>query len=186
MVVDTACAKQCAGSEWTQIHERRLADSGLQMIRQQSQERLRLGISRTLSSSKCLFPAGIAGAPIVLKCSEIDADPTLLLLASAGTLKFSEPSSIAAADKSTSPRSGSTKYRYGSHVRAISHVVPRPVHLQGFPGTRTRGTSTSSVTPSCRPKSPICQVLSARRRLAFRRHSVARDVPERSGQSRIP
>jgi len=82
MVVDTACQRQCVGTNSIRKHAQVLAELGLMIPSFPTEEGFAFGISSCASRVRHQLPSGIASVPCILQASEIHDNPDLPLLAS--------------------------------------------------------------------------------------------------------
>ena len=87
LVLDTACARMCCGTNTYAKLVQRLAIHELQGITVPSWEPFRFGISKCISQERAFLPVGIRGFPLILTPSLIAENPSLLLLASLGFME---------------------------------------------------------------------------------------------------
>ena len=87
IVLDSACAKMCCGTNWLVQASQRLDSLGLSPVQVPTSDPFRFGISTCWSVGRAYIPLSIRGVPITLIPSLIAENPDLSLLAS---LEFME------------------------------------------------------------------------------------------------
>jgi hypothetical protein len=87
VVLDSACAKMCCGTNWLSQASQRLDSLGLAPVQVPTADPFRFGISTCWSVGRAYLPLAIRGVPIILIPSLIAQNPDLCLLAS---LEFME------------------------------------------------------------------------------------------------